>query len=77
MKPIVETYSITEVKICGDCKATGVVWKPGLKTHGEDYGKSVECSVCQGTGMVDVKVDTTVTITPHYPKCFKNIPPNT
>lgn len=53
--------------ICRACGGDGRKWKPteGMPQH--KSGQWETCDLCKGTGMVNVRIATTVTITPKFP----------
>lgn len=73
---VVKKFSSTSTQLCGKCGGDGIVWEYGDRTHGSDSSRWEKCPLCQGYGMVSVKKDTTVTITPHFPKELPTELPN-
>ena len=69
-------YSSTEILVCGECKGEGIYKVRGelINYHHQEYGPDVPmlCRTCLGAGMVKVKKDTVVTITPHIPNKWQN-----
>lgn len=60
-------YSSSEVQVCGDCHGDGHIGVYSTTPHtGErELSSAWICKLCHGAGMVTVKKETTVTITPH------------
>jgi DnaJ-class molecular chaperone len=55
------------IAICRNCGGDGRTWQPtpGMPQH--ENGHWGTCPQCQGSGMVIVRIKSTLTITPHHP----------
>lgn len=66
----VKHYNIKEVQLCGICKGEGsrtITVSP--PRHGSDTGttRREPCPTCEGSGMVDITREVTITIKSHRP----------
>jgi len=67
---IKKTYTTESTAVCTNCNGEGHIVIPGQHLgHGRyDEDKEETCSICQGSGLVNVNKKTVVTITPKHPK---------
>lgn len=65
-----KTYSTNVTAVCANCNGEGKISIPGLHLgHGRYEDDTIEqCSVCEGSGLVNVSKNTVVTITAKHPQ---------
>ena len=65
----------SHLEICSACKGEACIWViESLPRHGSDKGHEVAqmCPECQGTGIVKIVTETTITTYPHFIPLFKS-----
>ena len=61
---MVRLFDKTEIRICGQCRGTGKITKDHNYGPPSERGSFLEiCPLCDGSGKVNVRKQTTVTVT--------------